>query len=140
MPVLMHLFAYGTLMDPEIMHLASKGRYDADPATLVGYVRKTVTGEVYPAITESKEASVTGVVYFDVSVVALERLDAFEGSLYRRTLVTVTASTAQALDAYAYILSPAHVARLSKVDWSYEAFLRNGRSAFLRTHLGIGEP
>ena len=133
----MHFFAYGTLMDSEIMRLASKGRYDADPAILVGYSRKMVTGEVYPAITESEGASVAGVVYFNVPVVALQRLDVFEGSLYRRRLVTVTSSTGQALDAYAYTLSPEHGARLSKADWSYEEFLRNGRSAFLRAHLGI---
>ena len=120
----MHLFVYGTLMDQEIMRLVCKEKYDPVPAELAGYVRKAVFGEVYPAIAPQEGAAVTGLVYQDLSQVAVARIDDFEGALYDRTLVTIRLASTQVVGAHTYVLSPTHLSRLSPDDWSFDEFLQ----------------
>lgn len=129
-----HLFAYGTLMVSDIMRAVAGGYYEREPAELAGYARKRVTGEEYPAITQRRGASVQGVVYRDLPASAVDRLDRFEGSLYRRMRVTLRDARGMTLAADAYVLSPAALSRLSDDDWSLEVFLASGKQKFLRAY------
>ena len=63
----MNLFVYGTLIDAEIMRTVAGDDYVSERATLSGYVRRRVSGEVYPAIIECPGASVSGITYLDVN-------------------------------------------------------------------------
>jgi gamma-glutamylcyclotransferase (GGCT)/AIG2-like uncharacterized protein YtfP len=132
----MNLFAYGTLMDPEIMAQVSGSVCRSETATLHQYVRKKVRGEVYPAIIEQQGSSVDGVVYFDVSEAACERLDTFEGSLYVRTETAVICNNGECVKAYAYVIKAGHGHQLSGADWNYEKFLANHKQLFQVAYSG----
>ena len=124
----MHLFAYGTLMDAEIMSQVSGARYRSQKATLANYVRKKVRGEIYPAITRQAGSSVDGILYFNVSSQSFERLDKYEGSLYHRTGVVALGDDGERINVHTYVISSAH--RLSTQDWSPEKFLENNKQSF----------
>ena len=137
----MNLFAYGTLMDPKIMARVSGMRCRAGGAVLSGYVRRAVRGEVYPAIAARPGETVDGVVYFDLTPEAFERLDRFEGPMYRRTGLAVTlqgAGNGKAA-AEAYVIAPGHLDRLSDRNWSFEEFLKTGKARFQGSYEGYGE-
>jgi gamma-glutamylcyclotransferase (GGCT)/AIG2-like uncharacterized protein YtfP len=126
----MHLFAYGTLMDADIMTEVSGDHYRSQEATLAGYVRKTVRGEVYPAIASQAGSSVDGVIYFDVSAQAFERLDIFEGELYSRNQVVVAYDNDKAVTVFAYVIAASEAHRLSTTDWSFEEFQNTHKPCF----------
>lgn len=130
----MNLFAYGSLMDPEIMEGVSHVRRTAEPATLAGYVRKRLRGEVYPGVTAEPGSSVAGVLYRDVTAAAFVRLDAFESALYVRSEVEVHCADGATASALAYVMEAAHRSELSSEDWSYEHFLAHDRAAFWERH------
>jgi gamma-glutamylcyclotransferase (GGCT)/AIG2-like uncharacterized protein YtfP len=137
----MNLFAYGTLMDPEIMTRVSGVRCRAGKAVLSGYVRRTVRGEVYPAITPRPGETVEGVVYFDLTPEAFDRLDRFEGPMYRRSAVPVAAEAAGSEETAAetYVIAPENLDRLSDEDWRFDEFLKTGKARFQRSYEGYGK-
>ena len=126
-------------MDPEIMVQVTGAAYRSQKATLVHYARKTVWGEVYPAILKRSGGSVDGIVYFDVSTEAFDRLDKFEGPLYVRKKVVATCDNGDSVSTYTYVISPDFVHQLSDDDWSYEDFLANDKQLFQDGYLGYRE-
>lgn len=127
----MNLFAYGTLMDPDIIARVSGARFRGEPATLHGYARKRLAGEVYPAIFRHAGSLVGGVVYFDVSLEAFARLDRFEGSTYLRVEASAQRANEGHVLAQAYVIAPEYVSQLTDEDWSYSAFAERAREQFL---------
>ena len=135
----MNLFAFGTLMDPEIMAHVSGVECRFRRAVLSHYVRKTVRGEVYPAIARRHGFSVDGIVYFDLPSGAFERLDRFEGHLYVRTEVVAICDSGEHVNVQAYVIAPSFSDRLSDDDWSYENFQKNNKTEFKRRYRGYKE-
>lgn len=135
----MNLFAYGTLMDTEIMTEVSGARHRSRKATLLEYVRKTVQGEVYPAITRQSGSSVDGIVYFNVSPEAFDRLDIFEGSLYDRCEAVAICDDGECVETYTYVITANSIRHLSGDDWSYENFLKNHKQLFQGDYQGYDE-
>lgn len=127
-----NLFAYGTLMDADIMTEVSGGHFRFRKATLTGYVRRTVQGEVYPAITRQAHASVKGIIYFDVTSQAIERLDIFEGALYDRRRIVVAGDNDKPVNACSYVITASEAHRLSGIEWSFENFLAKDKQFFQR--------
>lgn len=83
------LFAYGTLQfEPVFRAIAGVSR-PARTATLKGYVRYRVRGADYPAIVPAESGEVEGILYTGIGRELLQRIDGFEGSLYRRAVVRV---------------------------------------------------
>ena len=132
----MHLFVYGTLMVPEVM--AAVCGYDSPgrPATLNGYRRRRVFGESYPAIAACGDESVDGILYPGVSTGQLARLDAFEGALYRRSPVMVTAGDA-ATEATAYVVADPMRVLLTEEHWSLDTFVANHLDTFMSEYEGF---
>jgi gamma-glutamylcyclotransferase (GGCT)/AIG2-like uncharacterized protein YtfP len=126
----MNLFAYGTLMDPAIMQNVCGERFQSRPASLSGYMRKKLRGEVYPGIIRQPDSSVEGQVYFDVSAQALYYLDEFEGSFYQRELVTAVFDDGSAMEVEAYVLSDSCASLLSNEDWNLQDFLSRDKPLF----------
>ena len=126
----MHLFAYGTLMDGDIMAAVSRGRYRHAPAVLNNYVRKAVRGEVFPAIALCDGGSVDGMVYFGLTQDAFARLDRFEGSLYQRTAVLVTCHGGKSVEAQTYVIARQFTHRLSEQNWDYQEFRTHNKDRF----------
>lgn len=135
----MELFAYGTLMDTEIMAQVSGIRCRSTQAVLSGYIRKAVQGEVYPAIVQRNGSSIDGVVYFDLPAEGFDRIDAFEEPLYVRTFVSVALEGGEQVGAQTYVIAPEHIDRLSDRDWSFKRFLDSDKAEFQRGYAGFGK-
>lgn len=131
-------FTYGSLMCHDIMTaVCGTAVPPGQTATLRDYSRHPVHAEEYPGIQTCPGALVEGVLYAGVSELALERLDAFEGSQYRRDAVTVESADGHKLSAWVYVFRPEHCHLLLPGDWDHEAFLANGKARFLAQYLGF---
>lgn len=116
------LFAYGTLMCPDILEREAGLRLSGSPAVLRHYRRRRLRGELYPAMVQAAGEVVEGLLFRHLPASAWTLLDRFEGEMYRRTLVQVqTASGEEA--AYAYVLQPAYESLLTDESWSFDDFL-----------------
>jgi gamma-glutamylcyclotransferase (GGCT)/AIG2-like uncharacterized protein YtfP len=127
------LFAYGTLLFPEVF-LAVTGRREASSsaATLRGFVRRRVVGEIFPAIVEAEERDrVIGVIWSGLDERDLDRLDVFEGDLYQRRRVEVGAPRASDREVWTYVLAAAWRHRLGAEPWDPLAFERDHLVAFV---------
>jgi gamma-glutamylcyclotransferase (GGCT)/AIG2-like uncharacterized protein YtfP len=131
-----HLFAYGTLMCPDIMEEVSGSRLEGGAATVRGYRCACVTGEDYPALVPEEGGRVGGVVYFDVPEAAWERLERFEGEMYARQCVEVELESGERVTAAAYVVRPEHLSVTEAHDWSFAEFLRTGKARFQAGYKG----
>ncbi len=132
----MNLFAYGTLMDEAIMHNVCGERFQSRVATLSGYMRKKLCGEVYPGIIRQADSKVKGRVYFDVTAQALQYLDQFEGSFYQRQLVSAVFDDGASMEVETYVLTKSCAKLLSAEDWSLEEFLNRDKPLFVDKYGG----
>lgn len=107
-------------------------------AVLPGYACLRVRDETYPAIVARPGASTDGIVYEDLDDRAFERLDAFEGEMYRRGTVAVALETGT-LNAYTYILQSAFRHRLTDEPWRLDEFLRTGKAPFVDAYVGFSK-
>jgi gamma-glutamylcyclotransferase (GGCT)/AIG2-like uncharacterized protein YtfP len=131
-----HLFAYGSLMCPDIMQRVSGLTLVGVAATAHGYRRCKVRGEPYPAVLADSDASVNGILYRNLSEAAWHRLDRFEGEMYRRVAISVDTADAT-IAAGLYLAHPDFHHRLLADDWSFEEFLDSGRKQFEHEYSGF---
>ena len=82
-----NLFAYGTLMWPEVLERVIGRRLTGEAAVLQGYRRLRVKNEPYPVIIPAAGAAVEGMVYRSLTAEEFRRLDLFEGEEYARRQV-----------------------------------------------------
>jgi len=139
----MNIFTYGTLMIPSVMNAVTGGDFRSEKATLRGYARYRVKGEVYPGIVPDSDACVDGVVYQDVDEASVERLDTFEGQFYERVRVSLETPAGGALGADTYVVRPENGSELSTQPWEFEHFRAEGLERFLGSYSGfraIAEP
>ncbi|MEM9659754.1 MAG: gamma-glutamylcyclotransferase family protein [Planctomycetota bacterium] len=132
----MHLFAYGTLMFPEVWRCVTGSRFEAVPATLRGYRIRCVRNDLYPVIFPnadlSESSKVTGLVYLDVDSACFERLDAYESSVYDRVEVAVDLQQGDVLKCQAYVLARRHRDLASDETWDAGWFLKHALSEYMR--------
>jgi len=133
------IFAYGTLQFPDIAAAVAGRRLPASAARLHGYARFQLKGEPYPGIVPRAGASVPGVVYEGVDGIVLDRLDEFEGEMYRREDVQVIVDDGvdgdgegTPLAAQTYVIRPRWRSLLRPVDWDPDSFARHWHSAYVR--------
>lgn len=127
----MNLFAYGTLMWPEVLEAVIGRRPEGVKAVLGGYLRLRISGACYPAIVPSEGGRVEGVVYRSLNAAEYERLDRFEGEEYERTTVMAGGIAAQA-----YVLSPSWLHLAEPVPWNPEDLHPEQLAAFRREYKG----
>lgn len=132
----MVLFAYGTLMVPEVMQRTCGYAAPGQSAMLHDYRCRRLSGEVYPAIVPWPGERVDGVIYRGVTPAQLSRLDAFEGDMYQRQAVSVVADRASII-AQTYVLVPAFSKLLSDTPWSLASFVPRGIQDFLADYPGL---
>ena len=135
----MNLFVYGTLMDKEIFQIVAGELCSSEQAVLHGYIRKQVIGEVYPAIAEKSGHEVTGLLYYNLTNTALNKLDRFEGDQYNRCSLKISLQTGQIVDTQVYVFAEKSKQRLAPEDWNYQDFLEKGKELFLREYSGFHE-
>jgi len=132
----MNLFAYGTLMCPDILAEVAMPGLQGLPGVLHGYKRWTVKGEEYPAIRCHPDGRVQGMLYLDLPDHAWPRLDCFEGGMYLRETLPVRLADGEAVTAETYVLREAFAHCLGSREWDFEAFLRHGKARFKTRYVG----
>lgn len=130
-------FAYGSLMFADIMAAVSGDCYKSESAVLANYRRFAIRDELYPGIRPQKGDLVTGTVYFDLREAAWERLDRFEGRMYRRETIEVVFADGREAKAQTYVVRSEFTSRLSRKKWSPKEFLRSGKSRFREEYPGF---
>lgn len=115
-----NIFTYGSLMFADVWKPLVSGDYRSEPAILAGYRRFAVPGVTYPGIIAAPGYRVAGLLYLDVAEEDVARLDAFEGTEYRRDALQVELADAKVLSAGTYVWL--NHERLSDKLWLAEAF------------------
>lgn len=132
----MNLFVYGTLMVPEVMFAVCGHGRRGQSAMLLGYRRRRIVNEVYPAIVCCAGDRVEGICYRGLNAAQARLLDTFEGDMYRRCTVSIrTAEGVQSADTY--VLVPRFRSRLSREPWSLGLFVATHLDAFVRDYRGF---
>jgi gamma-glutamylcyclotransferase (GGCT)/AIG2-like uncharacterized protein YtfP len=131
----MDIFTYGSLMYPAVWRRVVSGDYASCAATLHGYARRRIRGELYPALIRAvPESAVAGILYRDVSAADVAALDHFEGEgeAYSRIPVRVDLAGGGTVEAwtYLYLLS----ATGEESDWEPERFETRDLPRFLDTY------
>lgn len=137
MPPASDLFAYGSLMYPDIMAAVTGLHLEGSQAVLSGYRRLLVRGEHYPGVIPCPATTVAGVVYHNIPPAGWSRLDRFEGGMYERLPVSVQLADGATRQACCYICRPAFYHRLTEEDWDVDEFLRSGKTIFQQQYGGF---
>jgi gamma-glutamylcyclotransferase (GGCT)/AIG2-like uncharacterized protein YtfP len=100
-----HVFAYGTLMFPEVWQAVVGSSYAAVAGAAAGFQIFRVRDAVFPGIIAASAAhTVRGLVYLDVDANAIERLDRFEDSFYQRRSIAISGDDGRRFEAEAYVV------------------------------------
>ncbi|KAJ3127826.1 hypothetical protein HK098_005720 [Nowakowskiella sp. JEL0407] len=107
-------------------------------ATLKGYKRLAVKGASYPGIIPASEQdSVKGLLYYVETQKDMERLDWFESSEYKRTIVAIEildeSGNLKIVKANTYVWIEGED-NLEKYDWDFEKFLATKEKDFVSEH------
>lgn len=132
----MNIFTYGSLMFDEVWRPLAVRPSASMTAELAGFAREGVVNERYPGLRAQPGAVTAGRVYLDVDAETLSRLDAFEGSEYRRVAVSVAVKgrggRRALVDAQVYLF--VDPARLDGKPWDPDRFERDDAAGFYRAH------
>ncbi|MFW5845176.1 MAG: gamma-glutamylcyclotransferase family protein, partial [Planctomycetota bacterium] len=119
------LFAYGTLMFPEVFaRVAGPPVLASSPCVLLGWRRHALRDATYPALVPCPGKRVQGVCYVEPATGQLQRLDAFEGDEYERVTLQ---QDGEDLLVYRWRDDPE---RLLAADWDVEGFRQTGLPSF----------
>ncbi len=125
------VFVYGTLQFADVAEVVTGRRLEGASARLDGFARYQVRGEPFPGIVPAEGLSVSGLVYEGIDAAAWERIDDFEGALYRREPVRVVRlGDGALLDAETYVVRPRWRPMLRNRDWDEAAFDRYWRAYY----------
>ena len=131
-----NLFAYGTLMCPDILQEVTGCCSPYLEGILTGYSRRAIKGEVYPAIIPDENGTVEGILYVDIPAGAWVRLDEFEDEMYSRQPVEIRLSAEAVVPAMTYVIRPEFQHHLEEQEWDYQNFLRHHKNGFIMEYKG----
>src|SRR4051794_18217365 len=136
----MHVFTYGTLMFPEVWGVVVGRQFESVEGSAAGYAIFRVRDAVFPGIVAAAdESTVSGVVYLDVDLPSLQRLDAFEDAFYERRAIPVDCDDGRRLEAEAYVVPEANRHVLTDESWGRERFVASGGlRQFINRFAGFG--
>jgi gamma-glutamylcyclotransferase (GGCT)/AIG2-like uncharacterized protein YtfP len=96
------LFAYGTLMEPEVLQGILGRTLPCLPATLADHRRCRVPGEDYPALIPAPGETCSGLLLSGLGNEDWRRLDAYEGLCYIREPVLVRVASGEVFSCQVY--------------------------------------
>ncbi len=126
-----NLFAYGTLMWPEVLEGVIGRRLKGRPATLTGFLRLRVIGEHYPAVIPSPGDEVDGLLYDGLTDTDFRHLDRFEGEEYDRVTVCIGHVSVEV-----YVLAAQWRHLAEEKPWRPEQMLAEHLAAFREEYKG----
>jgi len=103
-----NLFTYGTLMDPAVWARVAQQVCESRPALLHDYEARRLRGVTFPGLVESAGCSAPGLLYYNISPAAMQRLDEYEDDYYERIEVMVELEDGTPERAQTYLMHPAH--------------------------------
>lgn len=133
-----NLFAYGTLMCPDILEMVIGEWHSGVSALLSGYGRFRVSGEHYPGVIPIAGAVVRGTLYTGISPKSRKNLDIFEGDLYIRTTVRVLSPNSGTFPAFTYVIRPEFRSCLTSDVWRPDYLTSDRHRAFVSRYAGFG--
>lgn len=132
MPADDRLFAYGSLMFPEVWLHVVGHESPSIPVTLPGHLAYRVRGYSFPGLIKTAPGDVApGLMYSGLDAEDWRRLDAFEDTFYRRLPVEVQAEDGQNHTVWAYVVPPEARTVLSDEVWTGAWFEKNALGDFL---------
>ncbi|MEM7466438.1 MAG: gamma-glutamylcyclotransferase family protein [Pseudomonadota bacterium] len=131
------LFAYGTLMAPQVFQLITNLKASSSAAKLRGFRRFSFEGQCYPGIMPANAGDcVEGLLYADIPPQFWPQLDKYESYVYERKEVRVQTPKGENTVAETYIVRPAYRHLLSDDEWDFDEFVSNHLARYLaRTDL-----
>jgi len=131
----MNVFAYGSLILPEVWGAVTGERHRSEPGRLSGYIRRRVRGATYPGIvTDDRSGAgewIDGAIYYDVGADALAALDEFESDFYVRVTLEAHDGRGEAVRCEAYLVPPENAHLLSDEVWDLDRFRSEHLTEFL---------
>lgn len=97
----MHLFTYGTLMNPELMHQLLGVHHQYQQYQVSHYRRTALADRHYPGLIFDQSHTTEGLLYLNLTAQEFEILDRYEGSEYEKIEV------AEHVQTYLYVGPPA---------------------------------
>lgn len=116
------LFAYGTLMLPEVLRAVAGREFPGRPARLAGYARYRLHGKPYPGLRPQPDAVTDGVLYGGLDEAAWRLLDQYEDDCYERMALRVELDGGQTAAAEVYVVKAVFYPQLTAEPWSVEDF------------------
>eukprot|EP01026_Neomeris_dumetosa_P026613 TRINITY_DN21708_c0_g1_i5.p3 TRINITY_DN21708_c0_g1~~TRINITY_DN21708_c0_g1_i5.p3 ORF type:complete len:150 (+),score=12.54 TRINITY_DN21708_c0_g1_i5:28-477(+) len=135
------LFVYGTLLADEVIKVLLKRVPKQRTATLKGYTRYGIKGQVFPAIvpTNNKQ-SVAGQIMMGLSQKEMKILDEYESDEYFRELVEVLIpQEEEAMQVYVYVWRDQFRYLLDGNSWDYRTFRERHLNTYLANCHGWSE-
>lgn len=132
----MNLFAYGTLLVPEIW-AAVTGRPECpgEEAMLPGYVIRRVKGADYPGVRLGEAAdTVAGRVFSALDGETIRRLDEYESSFYDRIPVSLRTVRGETIQSQVYVIPERNRDALSEEGWTLEWFREHAMARYMARH------
>ena len=127
-----NLFAYGTLMFPEVWERIGIEEFKSTPAILPGFAIYRVHDAVFPGIVRaSEENCVKGVMYLDLDEETLFEIDTYESGLYKREEVTATLDNGEVVQCSAYVIPDSRRQALTEEPWDAAQFQENELKKYL---------
>lgn len=128
----MTLFAYGTLLAPEIWFAVAGRDCPSEEAVLPGYEIRRVKGGDYPGIIRAgDEDEVPGRVFSGLDSEILGRLDAYEDGFYERIEVTLLDRRGNPVESETYVIPEKHREILSNETWSLDWFRERAMAEYM---------
>ena len=112
----MKLFVYGTLTFDEILSNLLGKKHESIPALLENYKIKKFYNAEYPGIIADIKSSVSGKIIFDIDEKDISILDAYEGVMYKRSILKVKALSKE-YDCHVYAVDDNYREELSEEPW-----------------------
>lgn len=119
----MRLFAYGTLLFPEVLHVLLGRVPDLSPAVTHGWRVAALPGRVYPGLVPAPDGRASGRVVSGLSADEMVLLDAYEDTDYR--LATIPLADGTGCPTYVWLRG------VLAADWTPAAFAAEHLDAYL---------
>ena len=127
----MNLFAYGTLIFEEILSKLLGAEHISIPGLLENYKIIKFYNAEYPGIIPDIESNVSGKIIFGINEQDISILDAYEGVMYKRSILKVKALSKE-YDCHVYVVDDNYREELSEEPWCPIDFKNNSLNNYMK--------
>lgn len=125
------VFTYGSLMVPEVMEGVTGSSYPSLTGVALNCDRRKLRSKTYPGMLRLEGAATEGIVYQNISALAMKHLDNFEGKLYTRELIDVEVDNHGTMSCHPYLISQNYIHLITVEPWHFDEFRALHLPAFL---------